>query len=67
MTIEYVEFELKLRGGNQAMVDDHKTEIARLLRLAADKILEGEDYARLNDYNGNKTGYFQLDLDSDDE
>ena len=63
MKVDYVEFELCLRSGNQAMVDDHKAEIARLLRLAADKILAGEDYAKLTDYNGNKTGYFQLDLD----
>jgi hypothetical protein len=60
----YVEFELVLHSGNDAIIDNPNERVAAILDKVAAKLRSGnEDYSKIFDANGNKVGYFQLDID----
>lgn len=55
-------FQLYVHTDNAAF-DDQATELARILRLVADKIEQGEDYSMFRtifDVNGNDVGRWAL-------
>lgn len=63
-----VTFSLVIESGNQAFQDGGAgPEIARLLRLTADRVehAASDDRARLNDVNGNKVGDWSLCVEVD--
>lgn len=53
-------FYLRIDGlGNQAFEEaDRHVELARLLRVASDSLIEGISEGTLRDYNGNVVGSF---------
>lgn len=53
-------FELEMWCGGSAF-SDRTTEIARLLRLVADRVEEGDSEGLLLDLNGNTCGSFAID------
>ena len=61
--VSYAEFEISLHSGNGAIVDDPHARIATILENVAAKLRAGEGVGKIFDENGNKVGYFQLDLD----
>lgn len=58
-----MDLTLKIQSENAAFVDDGndgRSETARILREAADKIEKGADSGKLYDVNGNPVGNFSL-------
>ena len=67
-------FELTIKTDNAAFRDDDDTgdnadatrsEVARILRETARRILNGTTDGALRDANGNKVGHFALDLEDE--
>lgn len=59
-------FRLQFRTGNAVFSNQPHHEIAKLLRLIADKIDRQSDYrldAKIMDANGNSIGNWKLDLE----
>lgn len=55
-------FTLKIETDNAAFEDDNLlAEVARILRVAADKVEQGDHPASLRDVNGNKVGDLSFD------
>jgi len=65
--ITNVKFKMEVNGGHQALVDDYRNEMARLLKLVRKYILEGAYDADLSDYNGNKCGWFNLHIEYEED
>ncbi len=57
------EFNMTIRSGNAALhgSDGGAAEVARMLRLAADRIEAGHDYGRCMDDNGNGVGSWDFE------
>jgi hypothetical protein len=53
-------FRLQIKCDNEAFDGDSQTEIARILRLAAMHVNEGQDSGSLFDINGNRVGSYTL-------
>lgn len=51
-------FELSLKTGNAAFEDQPASEIARIIKDAAERIENGEFEGNLYDINGNRVGCF---------
>ena len=56
-------FTLNLQSDNAAFTEDPGTEVARILREAADRLEAGQEDANCRDINGNTVGSFYLDTD----
>ena len=55
-----MEFTLTISCDNEAFTDDPKAEIARILRVTADALENGNDAGRLRDANGNTVGLYEV-------
>jgi len=53
-------FKLKIDTGNEAFSPDATYEVARILKVASEKLEEGFSDGTLYDSNGNKVGEFSL-------
>lgn len=51
---------IRIKTDNAAFDEDRDAELARILRIAADKIEHGNDTAELYDINGNPVGEFKI-------
>lgn len=67
MAIENVSFTLEIDSGNAALADNPTAEIARLLRVAAGKVTEGNERGILLDTNGTKVGDFVMEIEEKDD
>ncbi len=67
MRVSNVRFELDIDSANQAMVEDPREEIARMLRETAEAVLDGSDKGKLMDINGNKVGSYTVNIEEEDE
>lgn len=57
-------FTVDISGGNQALVDDPRGEVAEMLRAIAKRIESGyDDSGTTRDSNGNTVGSFCLSVD----
>ena len=57
-------FTLKIETDNDAFFPDPRPEVARILKLAASQVMQGDpemEDRRVYDINGNKIGYWELD------
>lgn len=46
--------------------DNIYPECIRILRLMADKLEQGQNFAVIHDLNGNRVGVFEIERDEDD-
>lgn len=54
-------FKVEFKTGNAAFEEDNgRYEIARILKVIADKLLDGENKGSIRDYNGNHIGDWKL-------
>jgi len=57
-------FTLEIETSNAAFGDDDRqeklAEIARIIRLLADRLDNGQDEGKVHDINGNRVGTFEL-------
>jgi len=60
-----MKFEFEIDSDNAAFSDSPELEVARLLRQTAKRI-EGQDEGLLIDINGNKVGYWFIEVPNDD-
>lgn len=51
---------VRIKTDNAAFEEDRDAELARILRIAADKIEHGNETAKLYDVNGNAVGEFKI-------
>ncbi len=57
-----MKFRLEIESGNAAFADSPEIELARLLRLTADRLEFGDRAGALIDINGNRVGDWNLEL-----
>jgi len=55
-----MKLKLEVQCDNAAFGDAFEGELARILRVAADRIEQGADRGHLRDANGNTVGTFKL-------
>jgi hypothetical protein len=55
-----MKLKLEVQCDNAAFGDAFEAELARILRVAADRIAQGADRGNLRDVNGNTVGAFKL-------
>lgn len=58
-----VQFQITIRSGNQAVVDDPQGEVCRILQDVAAKVMGGDDAGRVRDLNGNHVGDWWMETD----
>lgn len=60
-----MDFILTIAASGDAFGDDPRVEVARLLDLAAHRLLHGDDVGLLHDLDGNRVGEFFLKESAD--
>jgi hypothetical protein len=60
-------FSLEFKCDGAAFVDDPQREVARILRLVAQKVIAGETEQAVHDVNGNNVGEWNLEIDEENE
>ena len=67
MTIDRIDFDLTLGGGNAALVEAPAQEVARILRDVADRVEKGHENGGCRDINGNTVGFWMIFLGEENE
>ena len=57
---------IEIETGNDAFACNETAELARILRVAAGRIENGNMEFRLHDYNGNRVGYCEYDAEEEE-
>jgi cytochrome c-type biogenesis protein CcmH/NrfF len=55
-----MQFSISIDCDNAAFKDDAHSEIARILRVVATKLEQGQTEGTCMDYNGNRVGEFDI-------